>query len=224
MSEIIIALDLDRKKALEIAKELDPTLCKVKVGSELFTSSGPEIIEELKKLGFDIFLDLKFHDIPNTVASAVKVACNLGIWMTNVHASGGKQMMMSAVQALNKDIRPILIGVTVLTSIGKIEAKNININTIEDHALSLAVLAKDSGLDGVVCSPKEVKKIKEICGKDFIAVTPGIRLGNSEDDQNRVSSPKEAIQNGSDFLVIGRPITKSNQPLKTLDSIIKGLS
>ncbi len=224
MSEIIIALDLDRKKALEIAKELDPTLCKLKVGSELFTSSGPEIIEELKKLGFDIFLDLKFHDIPNTVASAVKVACNLGIWMTNVHASGGKQMMMSAVQALNKDIRPILIGVTVLTSIGKIEAKNININTIEDHALSLAVLAKDSGLDGVVCSPKEVKKIKEICGKDFIAVTPGIRLGNSEDDQNRVSSPKEAIQNGSDFLVIGRPITKSNQPLKTLDSIIKGLS
>tara|TARA_B100002052_G_C15830643_1_gene575171 strand:- start:244 stop:918 length:675 start_codon:yes stop_codon:yes gene_type:complete len=224
MSEIIIALDLNRKKALEIAKELDPTLCKVKVGSELFTSSGPEIIEELKKLGFDIFLDLKFHDIPNTVASAVKVACNLGIWMTNVHASGGKQMMMSAVQALNKDIRPILIGVTVLTSIGKIEAKNININTIEDHALSLAVLAKDSGLDGVVCSPKEVKKIKEICGKDFIAVTPGIRLGNSEDDQNRVSSPKEAIQNGSDFLVIGRPITKSNQPLKTLDSIIKGLS
>ncbi len=224
MSEIIIALDLNRKKALEIAKELDPTLCKVKVGSELFTSSGPEIIEELKKLGFDIFLDLKFHDIPNTVASAVKVACNLGIWMTNVHASGGKQMMMSAVQALNKDIRPILIGVTVLTSIVKIEAKNININTIEDHALSLAVLAKDSGLDGVVCSPKEVKKIKEICGKDFIAVTPGIRLGNSEDDQNRVSSPKEAIQNGSDFLVIGRPITKSNQPLKTLDSIIKGLS
>ncbi len=224
MSEIIIALDLNRKKALEIAKELDPTLCKVKVGSELFTSSGPEIIEELKKLGFDIFLDLKFHDIPNTVASAVKVACNLGIWMTNVHASGGKQMMMSAVQALNKDIRPILIGVTVLTSIGKIEAKNININTIEDHALSLAVLAKDSGLDGVVCSPKEVKKIKEICGKDFIAVTPGIRLGDSEDDQNRVSSPKEAIQNGSDFLVIGRPITKSNQPLKTLDSIIKGLS
>ena len=224
MSEINIALDLDRKKALEIAKELDPTLCKLKVGSELFTSSGPEIIEELKKLGFDIFLDLKFHDIPNTVASAVKVACNLGIWMTNVHASGGKQMMMSAVQALNKDIRPILIGVTVLTSIGKIEAKNININTIEDHALSLAVLAKDSGLDGVVCSPKEVKKIKEICGKDFIAVTPGIRLGNSEDDQNRVSSPKEAIQNGSDFLVIGRPITKSNQPLKTLDSIIKGLS
>ena len=224
MSEIIIALDLDRKKALEIAKELDPTLCKVKVGSELFTSSGPEIIEELKKLGFDIFLDLKFHDIPNTVASAVKVACNLGIWMTNVHASGGKQMMMSAVQALNKDIRPILIGVTVLTSIGKIEAENININAIEDHAISLAVLAKDSGLDGVVCSPKEVKKIKEICGKDFIAVTPGIRLGNSEDDQNRVSSPKEAIQNGSDFLVIGRPITKSNQPLKTLDSIIKGLS
>ena len=224
MSEIIIALDLDRKKALEIAKELDPTLCKLKVGSELFTSSGPEIIEELKKLGFDIFLDLKFHDIPNTVASAVKVACNLGIWMTNVHTSGGKQMMISAVQALNKDIRPILIGVTVLTSIGKIEAKNININTIEDHALSLAVLAKDSGLDGVVCSPKEVKKIKEICGKDFIAVTPGIRLGDSEDDQNRVSSPKEAIQNGSDFLVIGRPITKSNQPLKTLDSIIKGLS
>tara|TARA_Y100001970_G_scaffold287736_1_gene413114 strand:+ start:3104 stop:3778 length:675 start_codon:yes stop_codon:yes gene_type:complete len=224
MSKIIIALDLDRKRALELAKELDPSLCKLKVGSELFTSSGPEIIEELKKLGFDIFLDLKFHDIPNTVASAVKVACNLGIWMTNVHASGGKQMMMSAVQALNKDIRPILIGVTVLTSIGKIEAKNININTIEDHALSLAVLAKDSGLDGVVCSPKEVKKIKEICGKDFIAVTPGIRLGNSEDDQNRVSSPKQAIQNGSDFLVIGRPITKSNQPLKTLDSIIKGLN
>ena len=224
MSKIIIALDLDRKRAIEIAKELDPSLCKLKVGSELFTSSGPEIIEELKKLGFDIFLDLKFHDIPNTVASAVKVACNLGIWMTNVHTSGGKQMMISAVQALNKDIRPILIGVTVLKSIGKIESENININAIEDHAISLAVLAKDSGLDGVVCSPKEVKKIKEICGKDFIAVTPGIRLGDSEDDQNRVSSPKEAIQNGSDFLVIGRPITKSNQPLKTLDSIIKGLS
>lgn len=224
MSKIIVALDLERKEAIELAKRLDPNLCKVKVGSELFTSSGPKIIEDLKKIGFDIFLDLKFHDIPNTVASAVREASNLGVWMLNIHTSGGKQMMMSAVEALNQAMKPILIGVTVLTSIGKEEAENIGMNRIEDHALSLAKLAKESGLDGIVCSPKEVKKIKEICGRNFIAVTPGIRLLNdSGDDQNRISSPREAIMNGSDFLVIGRPITRSPNPLKSLDSIINGL-
>ena len=224
-SPIIVALDLERDAAIQLASRLDPNLCKLKVGNELFTSSGPQVVLDLKSKGFDIFLDLKFHDIPNTVASAVREACELGVWMVNVHASGGSKMMASAADTiLDYESKPILIGVTVLTSIGEDEASSLGINHIESHTLSLAKLAKQSGLDGIVCSPQEVKKIKEDCGNDFIAVTPGIRPSNTEDDQTRISTPKQAIANGSDYLVIGRPITRSADPLASLKSILNEIT
>ena len=219
-SKVIVALDLEKETALDLVSRFNPNLCKLKVGSELFTSSGPKIVSDLTSKGFEVFLDLKFHDIPNTVAAAVREASQLGAWMVNVHASGGERMMLSAREELDKiNSKTLLIAVTVLTSISKNEGINIGINDINDHASNLASLAKNSGLHGVVCSPKEVRSIKEICGDDFMTVTPGIRLSNSEDDQSRVSTPKEAILKGSDFLVIGRPITGSSNPLESLEAI-----
>ena len=220
-SPIIISLDLEYDKAIKLAELFDPKSCRLKVGSQLFTSSGPRIIKDLQSLGFDIFLDLKFHDIPNTVSQAVKVAADLGVWMVNVHVSGGSSMLESARNALSSYRNPpLLIGVTMLTSLSNEEVKEIGISDISEKVMQLALLAKSNGLDGIVCSPREVKVIKELCGKEFIAVTPGIRTKKMNDDQSRVSSPKEAINNGSDFLVIGRPIIESSNPLKSLNQIL----
>lgn len=220
-SPIIISLDLEYDKAIKLAELFDPKSCRLKVGSQLFTSSGPRIIKDLQSLGFDIFLDLKFHDIPNTVSQAVKVAADLGVWMVNVHVSGGSSMLESARNALSSYRNPpLLIGVTMLTSLSSEDVKEIGISDISEKVMQLALLAKSNGLDGIVCSPREVKVIKELCGKEFIAVTPGIRTKKMNDDQSRVSSPKEAINNGSDFLVIGRPITESSNPLKSLNQIL----
>jgi orotidine-5'-phosphate decarboxylase len=221
-SPIIISLDLEYDKAIKLAELFDPKSCRLKVGSQLFTSSGPRIVKDLQSLGFDIFLDLKFHDIPNTVSQAVKVAADLGVWMVNVHVSGGSSMLESARKALSSYRNPpLLIGVTMLTSLSNEEVKEIGISDISEKVMQLALLAKSNGLDGIVCSPREVKVIKELCGKEFIAVTPGIRTKKMNDDQSRVSSPKEAINNGSDFLVIGRPITESSNPLKSLNQVLE---
>ena len=225
-SPVIVALDLEHTLAIDLAKKLDPVNCRLKVGSQLFTSAGPKVIEELSTLGFDIFLDLKFHDIPNTVAESVKAASNLGVWMLNVHASGGSIMMNAAKEATAELLEPpLIIGVTMLTSLSEEDVNEIGIQDISNQALSLASLAKKNSLDGVVCSVNEVRRIKELLGKDFITVTPGIRSSDSlKDDQSRVSTARNAIENGSDYLVIGRPITQSDNPMNSLDSIIKEIS
>ena len=215
---------MDLKNALEMARKLDPIECKIKVGSQLFTSSGPMVIYELNKLGFDIFLDLKFHDIPNTIYRAVQEACKLEIWMVNVHCSGGKEMLKSARKSVseNKSTRsPLLVGVTLLTSIDAEQGKEIGIKNIKDHTISLAKLAKDNGMDGVVCSPHEVKEIKDLLGEDFITVTPGIRSSDLIEDQKRFSSAKEALSRGSDFIVVGRPITSSPNPVESVKSLLQ---
>ena len=225
-SPIIVALDLERDLALDLAKSLDPNNCRLKVGSQLFTSVGPSVIEELSMLGFDIFLDLKFHDIPNTVAQSVKAAANLGVWMINVHTSGGSSMMRAAKEATTGLMDPpLIIGVTMLTSLSEKDVNELGIQDISNQVVSLASLAKKNSLDGIVCSANDVRGIKELLGKDFVTVTPGIRSSNSsKDDQSRVSTARNAIENGSDYIVIGRPITQSNNPMKSLDSIIKEIS
>jgi len=225
-SPIIVALDLERDLALDLAKSLDPNNCRLKVGSQLFTSAGPRVIEELSTLGFDIFLDLKFHDIPSTVAQSVKAASNLGVWMLNVHASGGSIMMKAAKEATTGLVDPpLIIGVTMLTSLSEKDVNEIGIQGISNQVLSLASLAKKNSLDGIVCSANDVRRIKELLGKDFVTVTPGIRSSDSsKDDQSRVSSARNAIEKGADYLVIGRPITQSANPMKSLDSIIKEIS
>ena len=222
-NKIIIPLDLDHSSAINIAKKLNPDLCRLKVGSQLFTSSGPKIISELNDLKFDIFLDLKFYDIPNTVYESVKSAVDLGVWMVNVHASGGAKMLESAKKAIESaNSSTILIAVTILTSFSKENLENLGISDLDKHILNLGKLAYDCGLDGVVCAPTDTQSIKKNFGKNFLAVTPGIRPAwSSLDDQSRVSTPVEALRNGSDFLVIGRPITGSKDPVKALERIYK---
>ena len=223
ISPIIIALDLDYEDSLEFAKKIDPEHCRLKVGSQLFTQKGPQIIEELSMLGFDIFLDLKFHDIPNTVASAVEVAAEMGVWMLNVHTSGGSKMMEAARQAANKSANPpLVIGVTILTSLNQADMNELGVKSISNQINDLASLAHKSSLDGIVCSAGDVKNIKSLLGEDFLTITPGIRSINApKDDQSRVSSAKQAIEDGSDYLVIGRPITRSSDPLKSLEIFLK---
>lgn len=225
-NKIIIPLDLEYDYAIHIAKILDPEICRLKVGGQLFTSSGPKIIKELHNLGFDIFLDLKFHDIPNTVHESVKSAADLGVWMVNVHASGGSKMLEASNKALaGYENPPLLIAVTVLTSLSEEEIKEIGLKGMQRQVLQLAGLAKDNGLDGVVCAASDTFLIKSQFGKDFLAVTPGIRPANSlVNDQSRVSTPSEAIKNGSDYLVIGRPITGSENPKDSLEKIYKEIS
>ena len=222
-NKIIIPLDLDHSSAINIAKKLNPDLCRLKVGSQLFTSSGPKIISELNDLKFDIFLDLKFYDIPNTVYESVKSASDLGVWMVNVHASGGAKMLESAKKAIESvNSSTILIAVTILTSFSKENMTNLGISDLDKHILNLGKLAYDCGLDGVVCASTDTQSIKKNFGKNFLAVTPGIRPAwSSLDDQSRVSTPVEALRNGSDFLVIGRPITGSKDPIKALERIYK---
>ncbi|WP_417763853.1 orotidine-5'-phosphate decarboxylase [Shewanella sp.] len=228
---IVVALDFDNKfKALQLVDKLDPALCRLKVGKEMFTLFGPELVKEIHNRGFDLFLDLKFHDIPNTVAKAVAAAAELGVWMVNVHASGGLAMMEAAKKALLPygDNAPLLIAVTVLTSMSSEELQLLGINaTAQDHVLRLAKLTQQAGLDGVVCSAQEATLLKSTLGEDFKLVTPGIRpAGADVGDQKRIMMPSKALAAGSDFLVIGRPITQAEDPLAALEaihqSILKG--
>ena len=220
-NKIIVALDFDSSsRALNFVDNLDPKLCRLKIGKELFTAAGPNLVEAMIEKEFDVFLDLKFHDIPNTVASAVQVAADLGVWMLNVHISGGSTMMQSAKDAIlsHRDRKPILIGVTVLTSISSTELLEIGIdNNLKDHVVKLAKLAYQSGLDGVVCSAEEAKLLRNSMPADFILVTPGIRREqDAAGDQKRVITPSQAIRNGSDYLVVGRPITQAASPSAAL--------
>ncbi|BDM64190.1 orotidine 5'-phosphate decarboxylase [Shewanella sp. NFH-SH190041] len=225
---IVVALDFDsRNAALNLIDKLDPTMCRLKVGKEMFTLFGPQLVREIHARGFDLFLDLKFHDIPNTVAKAVAAAAELGVWMTNVHASGGLAMMQAARKALLPygENAPILIAVTVLTSMSDEELRLIGIEaTAEQQVKRLAALTQQAGLDGVVCSAREAQMLKAEFGRDFNLVTPGIRpLGSEQGDQHRVMTPAMAIEAGSDYLVIGRPITQAADPLAALQAIHQSL-
>ncbi|MBT4833292.1 MAG: orotidine-5'-phosphate decarboxylase [Porticoccaceae bacterium] len=222
-SRVIVALDYDdQQSALNLAEQLDPSQCRLKVGKELFTVAGPQLVKALVERNFDVFLDLKFHDIPNTTAHAISAAADLGVWMANVHACGGSRMMEAAQQSLEqKGSDMLLIAVTVLTSMDQSDLQQVGIsNSPTEQVLHLARLAKNSGLHGVVCSAQEASALKADLGADFKLVTPGIRLPDSAaDDQRRIVSPEDAIALGSDYLVIGRPITQSDNPLATLDQI-----
>jgi orotidine-5'-phosphate decarboxylase len=227
ISPIVVALDYPTpKQAIEMAKQLDPTKCRVKVGKELFTASGPAILEQLHKLDFDVFLDLKFHDIPNTCAGAVAAAAELGVWMVNVHASGGERMMTAAAEAIaNKQHKPLLIAVTVLTSMEQSDLAGIGLDiTPQQQVERLAKLSKLSGMDGVVSSAQEIELIKNICGQGFLTITPGIRpAGSAAGDQRRIMTPQEAVNVGGDYLVIGRPITQAENPKQSCLDIIESL-
>lgn len=220
---VIVALDYATgAEALAFAQRLDPKRCRVKVGKELFTVAGPQLVEQLVARGFDLFLDLKYHDIPNTVAAACKAAAGLGAWMINVHASGGRTMMQAAREALAGQARPPkLIAVTVLTSLGAEDLRETG-QTEEPAVLAerLARLAAASGMDGVVCSAQEASRLRQACGLAFCLVTPGIRLPDAaQDDQKRIVTPGVAVSSGADYLVVGRPITKAADPLAVLDRI-----
>lgn len=220
---IIVALDYsDAISALALVTRLDPALCRLKVGKELFTAAGPHLVEQLQRCGFEVFLDLKFHDIPNTTAQACKAAAALGVWMVNVHALGGRRMMEASQQALAKVSKPPkLIAVTVLTSMAQEDLAELGITvTPAEQVLRLATLAQASGLDGVVCSAQEAALLRKQLGAEFCLVTPGIRPGDaSADDQSRIMTPRAALENGSSYLVIGRPITKAVDPLQALQQI-----
>ena len=228
-SNIIVALDYNNQTdALRFVDSINPESCRLKVGKEMFTHFGPSLVKELTKRNFDVFLDLKFHDIPNTVAKAVAASADLGIWMVNVHSSGGKPMMMAAKKALEpfgKDA-PLLIAVTVLTSMSTDDMRDIGLK-IEpfEHVRRLASLTQEAGLDGVVCSAREARMLKSRYNKNFILVTPGIRpLGCDAGDQHRIVTPEKAIEDGADYLVIGRPITQSENPQLMLANINQSLA
>ncbi|KAA8730007.1 orotidine-5'-phosphate decarboxylase [Ewingella americana] len=223
-SPIVVALDYaDKSAALAFADRIDPRDCRLKVGKEMFTHFGPQIVKDLQSRGFDVFLDLKFHDIPNTTAHAVAAAADLGVWMVNVHASGGTRMMTAAKEALSSfgADAPLLIAVTVLTSMEGSDLADLGIQlSPADYAERLARLTRDCGLDGVVCSAQEASRFKAALGQEFKLVTPGIRpAGSKADDQRRVMTPVEALAAGVDYMVIGRPITQSADPAQTLRDI-----
>ena len=223
-SPLIIALDMDHKSALKLANNIDPQDCKVKVGSQLFTESGPKVIEELMNLGFEIFLDLKFHDIPNTVRKAVETAIEMGVWMLNVHSLGGKEMLKAAYEAKEtSSIKSLLIGVTILTSLDNKSIKQVGFElSVERQVLLLANLCKEEGLDGVVCSPSELTLLRKNVDKDFLLVTPGIRSQKVEKhDQKRTSTVGEAIEKGADYVVIGREVTTDKDPYKKIQKILE---
>ena len=226
--KIVIALDYAQpQEAINFITQLDPSLCRLKVGKELFTAGGPQLVEALIKQGFDVFLDLKFHDIPTTVSKACEAASRLGVWMLNVHASGGQAMMEAAREGVSRSGQnPILIAVTVLTSMNQATLNQLGVpGTVEEHVLRLAKLTKASGLDGVVCSAQEARLLRDNFGQDFCLVTPGIRPADASlDDQSRVVPPHQALELGSSYLVIGRPITQSQSPLETLQKIHQEIS
>ena len=223
-SKIIVALDYEKESdALALVDQIDPSLCRLKVGKEMFTTLGINFVKQLHQRNFDVFLDLKYHDIPNTVARSVRSAADLGVWMVDLHASGGLRMMEEAKRILEpygKDA-PLLIAVTVLTSMEDLDLLQIGINASPmEQVLRLAHLTQRAGLDGVVCSPQEVEILRNACGEEFKLVTPGIRpIGADFGDQRRVMTPTAAIRAGSDYLVIGRPITKADNPAEVLRSI-----
>jgi len=228
---LIVAMDYpEAESCLTMARCLDPKLCRLKVGKEMFTRSGPQLVKDLQALGFDIFLDLKFHDIPNTVAGAVKAAAELGVWMVNVHASGGERMMRAAREALDSVTgpKPLLVGVTVLTSMTEEELRSSGVEREPlAQVLHLAEQSHQAGLDGVVCSAQEAAALREHLGPDFCLVTPGIRPetrgirpeASADDDQRRTLTPREAIVAGSHYLVIGRPITQASDPVAACRAI-----
>ncbi|BCL69129.1 orotidine 5'-phosphate decarboxylase [Vibrio nigripulchritudo] len=222
--KVIVALDYDKQEdALAFVDRIDPSTCRLKVGKEMFTLFGPEFVRELHKRGFSVFLDLKFHDIPNTCSKAVRAAAELGVWMVNVHAGGGERMMSASREILEpygKD-RPLLIGVTVLTSMEQNDLAGIGLDVApQEQVVRLANLTKRSGLDGVVCSAQEASLLKSELDREFKLVTPGIRpAGAAVGDQKRIMTPVDAIEAGSDYLVIGRPITQAADPAKVLAEI-----
>lgn len=227
-SPIIIALDFpDAHQALALTHQLDPQRCRIKVGKELFTRSGPGLVEKLVHQGFEVFLDLKYHDIPNTVARACQVAAELGVWMMNVHALGGRNMLLTAREALEKyHPRPLLIAVTLLTSLEKKDLYAMGLHgTIEENVLRLCRLAKACNLEGVVCSPHEITLVRQAIGNEFQLVTPGIRpTGISQDDQKRTMTPLQALELGTNYLVIGRPITAAPNPFEAFLAIENSLT
>jgi orotidine-5'-phosphate decarboxylase len=220
---IIVALDYaDAQSALQFVNRVEPRACRLKVGKELFTAAGPQLVEQLVQRGFGVFLDLKFHDIPHTVAQACKAASKLGMWMLSVHALGGRAMLAAAREALDRvNPRPLLIAVTVLTSLDRGDLGQLGIGGgIDDAVLRLAGLAHQSGADGVVCSGHEAPRLRKQFGREFCLVTPGIRPAQAgHDDQLRVVTPRQAVLNGVDYLVIGRPVTQAQDPLKALQEI-----
>ena len=224
---IVVALDVSTATELrELVKQIPNTHCRVKIGKELFTSIGPLAIEICHDAGLEVFLDLKFHDIPNTCAKAVRAAARWGVWMTNVHCSGGTDMMRAAREILEVEAhRPLLIGVTVLTSMSGSDLQELGVSRdLESQVDHLAGLANASGLDGVVCSAQETQRLRQSLGTDFCLVTPGIRPSwAAADDQNRIVTPKDAVANGSDYLVIGRPITASDHPETAIARIVEEL-
>ncbi|AXU95062.1 orotidine-5'-phosphate decarboxylase [Erwinia persicina] len=227
-SPIVVALDYaDRNNALAFIDQIEPGSCRLKIGKEMFTRFGPQWVRDVQQRGFEVFLDLKFHDIPNTTAHAVAAAADLGVWMVNVHASGGARMMTAAREALvpfGKDA-PLLIAVTVLTSMDADDLRGLGIElSPAEQAGRLARLTQQCGLDGVVCSAQEARHFKQAIGQTFRLVTPGIRpAGSDAGDQRRIMTPRQAQQAGVDYMVIGRPITQSADPASTLRSILNDL-
>ena len=222
---IVVALDYDnRESAMNLVEELTGLGCVFKIGLQMFTHLGPDFVRTLVARGHDVFLDLKFYDIPNTVAGAVRAACELGVWMITVHALGGAEMLQSARKAvdLSQNHKPFLIGVTLLTSLDQQDLLTITRDTVslDNYVSSLALVAKNNGLDGVVCSANEVPLVRDVCGKDFLLVTPGIRLVDMGDDQKRVVTPQKALRLGADCLVLGRPITQSARPREVVIGLL----
>lgn len=220
---VIVALDYAQAEpAVDLARRLDAARCRLKIGKQLFTSTGPAVVSQLQELGFDVFLDLKFHDIPNTVAGACRAAADLGVWMTNVHASGGRHMLEAAREAVDAVAKPpLLIAVTVLTSLDAGDLRETGIaGSTEEQVLRLAVLAHGCGLDGVVCSPNELPLLATAVPEKFLRVTPGVRpLGGEQRDQKRVATPARAIADGAHYLVVGRPVTGAPDPAAALSAI-----
>ena len=227
-SRVIVALDYpDAASAMQLVARLTPDLCRLKVGKELFTRTGPRLVEDLAAHGFDVFLDLKFHDIPNTVASACHAAADLGVWMVNVHALGGERMLQAAKEGVTRATHtPLLIAVTILTSMDESDLAAVGLaGSPLDNVLRLAQLAQQSGMDGVVCSSRETPVLRAQLDPGFRLITPGIiPAGSQADDQRRVMTPVDAINSGSDYLVIGRPVTRADDPVSVLRTINSELS
>ena len=222
-SPLIVALDFDQEhEVMALVSQLSPQDCRLKVGKQLFTACGPAIIKKLHSFGFEVFLDLKFHDIPNTVAQAVKAACELGVWMVNVHASGGRAMLAAARAAVDSfsGAKPYLIAVTVLTSMETTDFTDVGVaGEVMDQVKRLAGLASSCGLDGVVCSAQEALVLRQQLGDQFLLVTPGIRINASCQDQKRVMTPQAALANGAHYLVMGRSITQTPNPEQVVTSL-----
>lgn len=221
-SKIIVALDFpDENSVLSLVERLEPSMCRLKVGKELFTRFGPVLVKKLVDDGYDVFLDLKYHDIPNTVARACQAAADIGVWMVNVHSMGGANMMAAARNALASKDSPLLIAVTLLTSSGEKELNDLGIQlSPKEMVKKLAFMAQQAELDGVVCSAQEAEMLRSHCGDSFSLVTPGIRpVDSSHDDQLRIMTPEKAVESGSDYLVIGRPITQADDPVSVLQAI-----